>query len=87
MSTRRKSATRGWHKQAPGKHARTVMRKRCGTTCFLGPNKTFPICRKNTCKVDRRGVQSAYNRARQWNYTAIAKKAKKLLQTFKRRYQ
>jgi hypothetical protein len=37
--------------------------------------------------VDRRGVQAAYNRARQWNYTAIAKKAKKMLQTFKQRYQ
>ena len=81
---RRRSATRGWRKMSPGTHARTVMMRRCGKKCFLGPNKSFPICKKNTCKVDKRGVQAAFNRARQWGYTHIAKRAKKLLKTLKR---
>jgi hypothetical protein len=81
---RRKSVTRGWKKMSPGTHERTVMMRRCGKKCFLGPNKSFPICKKHTCKVDKRGVQAAFNRARQWGYTHIAKRAKKLLMTLKR---
>jgi hypothetical protein len=80
----RKSATRGWKKMSPGTHERTVMIRRCGKKCFLGPNKSFPICKKYTCTVDKRGVQAAFNRARQWGYTHVAKKAKKLLKTLKR---
>jgi hypothetical protein len=85
--TKRKSrsATRGWRKQSPGTHERTLMMRRCGRKCFLGPNKTFPICKKRTCKVDRRGVQAAFIRARQWGYTYIAKRAKKLLQSLKKK--
>jgi len=83
-STKRsKSATRGWKKQSPGTHERTLMMRRCGKKCFLGPNRTFPICKKHTCKVDKRGVQAAFNRARQWGYTHIAKRAMKLLKTLK----
>ena len=55
------------------------MLTRCGKKCFLGPKKSFPICARRTCKVDVRGVQSAYNRARQFKYTRVAKKAKALL--------
>ena len=33
---------------------------------FLGPNKTFPICKKNTCKVSRKGVYAAYVRAQEY---------------------
>ena len=83
--TKRKSATRGWKKMSPGTHERTLMLRRCGKRCFLGPNRSFPICKKNTCKIDRRGVQAAFNRARQWGYTHIAKRAKKLLKTLKRK--
>ena len=83
--TKRKSATRGWRKMSPGIHERTLMMRRCGKKCFLGPNKSFPICKKHTCNVDKRGVQAAFNRARQWGYTHIAKRAKKLLKTLKRK--
>lgn len=83
--TLRKSATRGWSKQSPGTHSRTLMMRRCGKKCFLGPNKSFPICKKNTCKIDKRGVMAAFIRARQWGYTHIAKRAKKLLKTLKRK--
>lgn len=82
--TQRRSATRGWRKQSPGTHERTLMMRRCGKKCFLGPNKSFPICKKYTCKVDKRGVQAAFIRARQWGYTNIAKRAKKLLMILKR---
>lgn len=57
----------GWKSLAPGTHDRTVMKKQCGTKCFLGPkkDKCFPICAKKTCKVEDKGVMAAYMRARQ----------------------
>lgn len=75
----RGSATRGWKRQQPGYHERTVMLKRCGKKCFLGPKKTFPICKKNTCKISPQGVYSAYIRARQYKRGNISRKANKLL--------
>jgi hypothetical protein len=75
----RGSATRGWKREKPGYHQRTVMLKYCGKKCFLGPKKSFPICKKNTCKVSSKGVYSAYIRARQYKYAGISNKAKKML--------
>jgi len=72
-------ATRGWKNQQPSTHQRTLMLKRCGKKCFLGPDKSFPICKKNTCKISSQGVYSAYIRAREWKYNKISKKANKLL--------
>ena len=79
----RTSRLRGWAKQQPGYHQRTVMLKKCGKKCFLGPNKSFPICTKNTCKINKKGVLAAYVRAREFmtikpktrKYRKIAKKA------------
>lgn len=89
MSKTRKqkhSLVRGWSKQQPTRHQRTLMYKRCGKKCFLGPNKSFPICKKHTCKIDKRGLMSAYMRAKEYKsitksrkYSRIANKAKKLL--------
>ena len=81
----RRSATRGWKNEKPGYHQKTVMLNKCGKKCFLGPKKSFPICKKNTCTISRKGVQSAYNRARQFRsrgrkYSIIARKAKRILQ-------
>lgn len=77
---------KGWAKQQPGTHQRTVMMKKCGKKCFLGPNKTFPICTKNTCRINKKGIHAAYNRAREYmtikgtrKYKHIANKAYKLL--------
>ena len=53
-------ATRGWKKQQPGTHQRTVMLQKCGKKCFLGPNKSFPICKKNTCKKSKKGIYVSY---------------------------
>lgn len=60
----------GWSKQAPKGKQRTRMYKKCGKKCFLGPAKkpspSFPICKKNTCKVSTKGLYAAYVRSRQW---------------------
>ena len=82
--TNRGSATRGWKNEKPGYHQKTVMLKKCGRKCFLGPKKSFPICKKNTCKVSSKGVYSAYIRARQYSsksrkYRNISRKANKML--------
>lgn len=75
----RGSATRGWKSQKPGYHQRTVMLKRCGKKCFLGPGKSYPICTKNTCRVNPKGVYSAYIRSRQYNRKNITRRANKML--------
>ena len=75
----RGSATRGWKTQKPGYHQRTVMLKRCGRKCFLGPGKSYPICTKNTCKVNPKGVYAAFIRSRQFYRKNISRKANKML--------
>ena len=80
----RGSRTRGWKNEKPGYHQRSVMLKKCGKKCFLGQKKSFPICKKNTCKVSPRGVYSAYIRARQYSskgrkYRTVSKKAEQTL--------
>lgn len=79
MSKTRKNVTRGWKNEKPSYKQRTQMLKRCGRKCFLGPKKSFPICKKNTCKVSKKGVYSAYIRARQYHRKNISKKAKTML--------
>lgn len=70
---------------APGTHARTLMMKKCGKKCFLGPRKSFPICSTGTCKRNKSGVHAAYVRAREYasktkrsKYSRIASRAKKM---------
>ena len=77
---------KGWSKIQPGYHDRTLMMKRCGKKCFLGPRKTFPICARRTCKRNRKGIYSAYIRAREYmtikgndKYRRISSKARKML--------
>ena len=69
----------GWSKEKPGFHQRTVMFKKCGKKCFLGYKKSFPICKKNKCKVSKKGVYAAYVRARQYHKSAVSAKAKRLI--------
>ena len=83
----RGSHLRGWKIEQPGFHEKTIMMKKCGKKCFLGPNKTFPICTKGTCKINKKGVMAAYVRAREYmtikrganKYKNISKKAKRML--------
>ena len=84
MVRTRKNPVRGWKRQAPTFHQRTVMLKKCGKRCFLGTRKSFPICKKNTCKVSQKGVYAAYIRARQYSskgkkYRIVATKANNML--------
>ena len=80
----RGSASKGWKNENPGYHQRTVMLRKCGKKCFLGQKKSFPICKKNTCKISSKGVYSAYIRASQYSskgrkYRNISRKAKRML--------
>jgi len=77
--TRKNVPWKGWSKKAPSYKQRTAMMKNCGRKCFLGPKKSFPICSKNTCKVNSKGVYAAYVRAREYKRTSIANKALKML--------
>ena len=72
-------ATKGWKKEKPSYHQRTVMLEKCGKKCFLGHNKSFPVCKKNTCRVSRKGVYAAYIRSRQYKHKNISKKANRML--------
>jgi hypothetical protein len=77
--TRKNVPWRGWKSEKPGFHQKTVMMKKCGKKCFLGTKKSFPICKKNTCKISKKGVYAAYVRARQYHKKSISQKAKRLL--------
>ena len=66
----------GWAKEAPQGHQRTVMLRDCGRKCFLGPKKSFPICKKGTCRVSSKGLYAAYVRAREWGKTPSSYKGK-----------
>ena len=81
-----KSVVRGWSQEQPNTHQRTIMMNKFGKKCFLGPNKSFPICTKNTCKINKKGLYAAYIRAREYmtikgtkKYTRISNKAKLLI--------
>jgi hypothetical protein len=82
--TRKNIPWKGWKNEKPGYHQKTVMLKNCGKKCFLGPNKSFPICKKNTCKISSKGVYAAYVRSRQYRnksqkYKNISRKANRML--------
>lgn len=70
---------RGWKREKPGYHQKTVMLQKCGKKCFLGKNTKYPICKKNTCKVSKKGVYAAYIRSKQYHNPTISNKAKNLL--------
>lgn len=74
-----KSPTKGWAKMSPKKgKERNAMMKKCGSKCFLEPKtKKYPICSKNSCKINKKGLQSAYNRAMQYGRVDIALKSRK----------
>jgi hypothetical protein len=80
-----------WSNQKPSFKQRTVMLRKCGKKCFLGPKKSFPICTKNTCVINKNGIHAALSRAREYEtitktkrihsrkYTEIARKAYRML--------
>lgn len=77
---RYRNVTRGWKHRKPTLHQRTLQLKRCKhNQCFLGPEKSYPICNPGTCTRNKKGVHSAYMRARQYHRRTIAKKAYNIL--------
>jgi len=79
--SRSRSRGRKWSRRAPKSvRDRQAVLNKCGRRCFLGPSKTFPICARlgasgsGSCKIDRRGVQAAYSRAREWASITARKK-------------
>ena len=83
--TRKSVPWKGWSKLAPSTHQRTVMLKNCGKKCFLGKKKKYPICKKNTCKISKKGVWAAYVRSREMHKRSISTKAKKLIRKMSRK--
>ncbi len=75
-STRKSVHWAGWSKIAPSTHQRTVMKRKCGKKCFLGPKKSFPVCAKNTCKISTKGLWAAYIRAKEWGKKKSSYKGK-----------
>jgi hypothetical protein len=69
----------GWSKEKPSFHERTVMLKKCGRKCFLGPGKSYPVCKKNTCKRSLKGIYAAYIRSSEYHKRLITAKARRLL--------
>ena len=81
--TRKQVPWAGWSKLAPHGAERTKMYEECGKKCFLGTrtpgdkkHPDFPICAKNTCKINKKGLYSAYIRARQWGKPSGSYKGK-----------
>jgi hypothetical protein len=72
----KKLTSKGWAKAAPGTRERTVMKKDCGSKCFLGPvsESCFPICAKKTCKISTKGIYAAYVRAREYGSAKLKPK-------------
>lgn len=82
--TQKRVPWKGWSRLKPGLHQKTLMLQKCGKKCFLGAKKSFPICNKNTCKINSKGVYAAYVRARQFSsrgqkYRNVSAKANKML--------
>ncbi len=83
-SVGRGGRTRGWKVASPARgRERTAMKQKCGSKCFLVPAKNgYPVCARNTCKPDCRGIISAKVRAAQYKETTVAALARKMEKKF-----
>lgn len=83
-SVGRGGRTRGWKVASPARgRERSTMKKKCGSKCFLSPAKNgYPICARNTCKPDCRGIISAKVRAGQYKDTAVMALARRMDRKF-----
>ena len=61
------------------KGERAKVAKKCGSRCFAGPNRSYPMCSKDSrvCGTDCMGARAAFSRARQYKKPKIALKAAK----------
>lgn len=76
---KKKQPWSGWSKLKPrNMKERQTMKKKCGVKCFLGPKVSYPICKKNTCKIAKSGIWSAYIRGMQWSKRSTKKGLSKM---------
>jgi len=75
----------GWSNMKPTYKERTIMKKNCGSKCFLGPNKSFPICTAETCDINEKGIWASYIRSREWGSKNKKKKSGKYSQKIYRK--
>ena len=83
-SVGRGGRTRGWKVSSPARgRERSAMKKKCGSKCFLSPARNgYPICARNTCKPDCRGIISAKVRAGQYKETTVMELARRMERKF-----
>jgi len=83
-SVGRGGRTRGWKVASPARgRERSAMKKKCGSKCFLSPVKNgYPICARNTCKPDCRGIISAKVRAGQYKEKSVMSLARRMERKF-----
>ena len=83
-SVGRGGRTRGWKVASPARgRERSAMKKKCGSKCFLSPARNgYPICARNTCKPDCRGIISAKVRAGQYKETTVMALARRMERKF-----
>ena len=76
--TRRHVPWDGWRFEAPNTRERRTMERDCYpySKCFLGPDRSFPVCKKDTCEVSSKGLWAAYIRAKEWGKPARTYKGK-----------
>ena len=73
------SPSKGWKQKSPTRgEQRNLIKKKCGSKCFLRPKDNgFPICTSN-CLFNCSGLNAAKSRAGQYNYTSIENKAQQI---------
>ena len=73
------SPSKGWKQKSPTRgEQRDLIKKKCGSKCFLRPKDNgFPICTSN-CLFNCSGLNAAKSRAGQYNYTSIENKAQRI---------
>ena len=79
VSKKRYSKPIGWSQKSPTRgEQRNLIKKKCGSKCFLRPKDNgFPICTSN-CLFNCSGLNAAKSRAGQYNYTSIENKAQQI---------
>lgn len=73
--TRKRVPWAGWAKLKPRNLIeRKKMYNNCGKKCFLGNNLSYPICKRNSCNINKKGIHAAHIRASAHKNNRVVKK-------------